>query len=76
MYNFIMITKLKFLSMFVSKPTKKLSWTTEDLKKGMKWAKTQPHPFQKGKTLWDLCYDKTESVYTIDNLNKFLFNEI
>ena len=76
MYNFLMITKLKFLSMFVSKPNKKLIWTTEDLIKGMRWSKTQPHPFKKGKTLWDLCYDKYESVNTVDNLNKFIFNEI
>jgi len=76
MYNFLMINKLRFLSMFVSKPNKKLISTKEDLKKGMRWAKTQPHPFKKGKTLWDLCYDKKEYLYTIDNLNKFLFNEI
>ena len=71
-----MILKLKFFSLFISKPNKKLRWCSEDLEKGKKWAKTQPHPFKKGKTLWDLCYDKNESVYTIDNLNKFLFNEI
>ena len=42
----------------------------------MRWAKNQPHPFIKGKTMWDLVYDKHDSTYTIDNLNKFLFNEI
>lgn len=76
MYNFFIMMKLKFLSFFVEKPTKKLTWNAEDFEKGMRWAKTQPHPFKKGKTLWDLCYDRTESTYTIDNLNKFLFNEI
>jgi len=50
--------------------------SNSDYKKGKKWAMSQPHPFKKGKTLWDLCYDKQESTYTIDNLNKFLFNEI
>jgi hypothetical protein len=50
--------------------------TCPDLRKGMRWAKTQPHPFKKGKTLWDFVYDKQESTYTIDNLNKFLFNEM
>lgn len=67
---------MKVNSLFTKKPTKKLTWNPEDYSLGMKWAKTQPHPFQKGKTLWDLCYDKYESTYTIDNLNKFLFNEI
>ncbi len=67
---------LKVKSWFVEKPTQKLGWTNEDYHRGMSWAKTQPHPFIKNKTLWDLCYDKTESVNSIDNLNKFLFNEI
>ena len=63
-------------SFFIKKPTKKLTWSCEDYVWGKKWAKTQPHPFIKNKTLWDLCYDKQESAYTIDNLNKCLFNEI
>ena len=67
---------LKIKSCFTKKPTKKLTWCDSDYSKGKKWAMSQPHPFKKGKTLWDLCYDKRESVYTIDNLNKFLFNEI
>ena len=67
---------LKIKNWFVKKPTQKLKWTTEDYTLGMKWAKTQPHPFLKGKTLWDLCYDRYESVNSIDNLNNFLFNEI
>lgn len=67
---------LKIKSWFVKKPTQKLKWTSEDYVLGKNWAKTQPHPFIKGKTLWDLCYDRHESVNSIDNLNKFLFNEI
>jgi len=63
-------------SLFIKKPTKKLTWSCEDYVWGKKWAKTQPHPFKKNKTLWDFVYDKYESTYTIDNLNKFLFNEI
>lgn len=61
---------------FVKKPKRKLNWTPEDYVMGKKWASAQPHPFQRGKTLWDLVYDKYESVRTIENLNKFLFNEI
>lgn len=67
---------MKIKSWFIQKPTHKLTWNPQDYQLGMRWAKTQPHPFKKGKTLWDLCYDKYESCYTIDNLNKFLFNEI
>ena len=67
---------LKFRSLFVKRPRRKLKWTPEDYEIGKKWAKTQPHPFKRGKTLWDLCYDRYESVNTVDNLNKFIFNEI
>ena len=69
-------TWMKIMSFFVEKPTRKLCWTTQDYESGMRWAKTQPHPFIKGKSLWDLCYDRFESVNTIDNLNKFIFNEM
>ena len=75
--KFFMIESwMKIMSFFVEKPTKKLCWTTQDYECGMRWAKTQPHPFIKGKSLWDLCYDRYESVNTIDNLNKFIFNEM
>lgn len=67
---------LKIKSLFAEKPSRKLSWTVEDYEKGKNWAKTQPHPFLKNKTLWDLCHDKVDSTNTIHNLNKFLFNEI
>ena len=67
---------LKIKSWFIKKPTKKLIWSEEDYELGMRWAKCQPHPFIKVKTMWDLVYDKHDSTYTIDNLNKFLFNEI
>jgi hypothetical protein len=67
---------LKIRSWFVKKPTKKLRWCEEDYRLGMKWSKCQPHPFIKGKTMWDFVHDKHESVNTIHNLNKILFNEI
>jgi hypothetical protein len=63
-------------SFFVKRPTKKLIWSCENYVWAKKWAKTQPHPFKKNQTLWEFVYDKYESTYTIDNLNKFLFNEI
>ena len=63
-------------SMISEKPTQKLTWSNEDYKKGERWSKGQPHPFLKNKTLWDFCYDKDESVHTIHNINKFLFNKI
>lgn len=68
--------KMKMYSMISTKPTQKLTWSQEDYEKGERWAKSQPHPFLKNKTLWDFCYDKNESTHTIHNINKFLFNEI
>jgi hypothetical protein len=65
---------IKIKSWFVKKPSNKLNWNIDDYHLGKKWAKSQYHPFIKNKTLWDFCYDKQESLYTIDNLNKFLVN--
>ena len=67
---------LKFRGLFVKKPKRKLILSPEDYEMGKRYALSEPHPFIKGKTLWDLCYDKYESVNTIHNLNKFIFNEI
>jgi len=67
---------MKIMSLFVKKPKKPLTWCGEDLKKGRRWSKTQPHPYSKNLTLWDFCEDKDDSVYTINNLNKVLFNGI
>ena len=67
---------MKIKGWFVEKPTRKLTWSCEDYVLAKQWAVTQPHPFIKGKTLWDFVYDKQDSAYTIDNLNKFLFNEM
>ena len=67
---------LKFRKLFVKKPKTKLMYSPEDYEMGKRYALSEPHPFIKGKTLWDLCYDKYESVNTIHNLNKFIFNEI
>jgi hypothetical protein len=64
------------MEILAEQPTKKLTWTTEDYEKGRKWALTQPHPYLKGKTLWEHVYDSRESVFTIDNINKYLFSEM
>jgi len=68
--------KMNDMEILVEQPTKKLTWTTEDYEKGRKWALTQPHPYLKGQTLWEHVYDSRESVYTIDNINKYLFSEM
>jgi len=64
------------MEILAEQPTKKLTWTTEDYEKGRKWALTQPHPYLKEKTLWDYVYNPIESVFTIDNINKYLFSEM
>ncbi len=67
---------LKLRSLMVRRPSRKLTWTVMDFEWGRKYALSQPHPFMKNKTLWDLVYDKRDSVNTIDNINKWIFNEI
>jgi len=75
MFYQLKLSTLKLKSLFVKKPTQKLTWTTHDYELGMKWAKSVPHPHFKNKTLWDFCYDSADSVMTIHNLNKFLSSE-
>lgn len=74
-YNFKVILFhlfLKIKSFFVQKPNRKLSWSVDDYNLAKKWSKTQKHPTLKFKTLWDYCEDRYESVYTIQNVNKFI----
>jgi len=68
--------KMTVRGWFATKPTKKLTYKVEDYTMGMRWAKSQPHPYLKNKTLWEHVYDKRETVFTIDNINKYLFSEM
>jgi hypothetical protein len=74
----LMLHKLKMTvrGWFAKQPTKKLTYNVKDYKMGKKWAKSQPHPYLKNKTLWEHVYDKRESTYTLDNINKYLFSEM
>lgn len=73
-----MLNKLKMTirGWFANKPTKKLTYTVRDFEMGKKWALSQPHPYLKNKTLWEHVYDRRESTYTLDNINKYLFSEM
>lgn len=57
-------------SFFVKKPDRKLTWSVDDFKWAKRWAKTQPHPTMKNKTLWDAVYsprfDGTEVLHEIN----------
>jgi hypothetical protein len=68
--------KMNEVENFVEQPTKKLTYNVKDYKMGKRWAKSQPHPYLKNKTLWEHVYDKRESTYTLDNINKYLFSEM
>ena len=68
--------KMAVRGWFAKQPTKKLTYNVNDYKMGKRWAKSQPHPYLKGKTLWEHVYDSRESTYTLDNINKYLFSEM
>lgn len=68
--------KMTVRGWFAKRPTKKLTYNVNDYEMGRKWALSQPHPYLKGKTLWEHVYDSRESVFTIDNINKYLFSEM
>lgn len=69
------MNKLKryLLSFLYKKPKQELTWNTNDFNKGKKWAMTQPHPFDKNKSLWDLIYSpRMDTIEVIDEINKRL----
>ena len=68
--------KMTVRGWFAKRPTKKLTYNVNDYEMTRKWALSQPHPYLKGKTLWEHVYDSRESVFTIDNINKYLFHEM
>jgi hypothetical protein len=68
--------KMTVRGWFAKQPSKKLTYNVNDYKMGKRWAKSQPHPYLKGKTLWEHVYDSRESTYTLDNINKYLFSEM
>jgi hypothetical protein len=68
--------KMNEVENFTEQPAKKLTYRMEDYEMGRKWALSQAHPYLKGKTLWEHVYDPRESVFTIDNINKYLFSEM
>lgn len=64
---------LFFRRLFVKKPNRKLTWSTQDFEWGKKWAKSQPHPFNKYKSLWDYVYSpRYDSVEVLHEINKRL----
>jgi hypothetical protein len=60
-----------FLSLLYKKPKNKLLWNNKDFESGKRWAKTQPHPLDSKKTLWDYV-KREDSLNTINELNKFI----
>jgi hypothetical protein len=61
--------------LFAKTPTNKLTWSVKDFELGKLWAKSQPHPTQKNKTLWDKVYDiREDSTQTLHNINKELYD--
>jgi hypothetical protein len=72
------MSKLKryVLSFFYKKPKQELTWSLEDFNKGKKWAMTQPNPYDKNKSLWDLIYSpRLDSIEIINEINKRLWKK-
>jgi len=70
--KFFIYLFLKIKSLFVTKPKKPLSWSSQDYERAKNWAKTKPHPYSSTLTLWDHCLDKGDSALTLHTINKFL----
>ena len=64
--------KRGLINLIAKKPEKKLTWAVEDFNRGKFWAKGQPHPNDKNKTLWDFVSQSTDSVEILHEINKYL----
>lgn len=63
----------KFLSFFVKKPNRSLTWSTEDFEWAKKWCKTQNHPHSKNLSLWEYVYNvQDDACWTLNKVNSYL----
>ncbi len=63
----------KFISFFIKKPDRLLTWSTEDFEWAKRWCKCQDHPHSKKLTLWEYVYDRhDDSCWTLNNVNNYL----
>lgn len=58
-------------SLFSNKPKTPLRWSSQDFEAGKAWAKSQPHPRDNSKTLWDAIYsDRLDSEEILEKINQ------
>jgi hypothetical protein len=63
----------KFISFFIKKPDRLLTWSAEDFEWAKRWCKCQDHPYSKNLTLWEYVYDRRDdSCWTLNNVNNYL----
>lgn len=53
-------------------PTEELNYSVEDFNKGMRWAKSLPHPFDKNKSLDEYFTRRMDSVEILEYLNEII----
>ena len=53
-------------------PTKELEYSVKDFAKGMRWAKSLPHPFIKNKSLDEYFTKRMDSVEILIYLNEII----
>jgi hypothetical protein len=53
-------------------PTEELNYSVEDFEKGMRWAKSLPHPFIKNKSLDEYFTKRMDSVEILIYLNEVI----
>lgn len=62
--------KRGLINLLAKKPEKKLTWSVKDFNRAKFWAKGQPHPNDKNKTLWGYLNqpwkDSTEILHEVN----------
>lgn len=66
-----MILKRLYYKLTTNVPTKELEYSVEDFSKGMRWAKSLPHPNMKSMTLYDYFY-RWDSTDILSYLNEMI----
>jgi hypothetical protein len=61
-------------SLFVSTPIAPYTWSVEDFEAAKKWAKTQSHPTDSKRSLWDYANQSSfdDSSYILARVNEHL----
>jgi hypothetical protein len=67
-----MTLKRLYYKLTTEVPKEELNFSVEDFQKGMRWAKSLPHPFIKNRSLDEYFTKRMDSVHILEYLNTII----